>query len=86
MNVNEELNMGVWRAAILVVAVFGAGGCSTADVGDMLHKTAKGALRSACDSLGNCSNVCPDGTEARSPAYSCGPGERRPDIDRPKGL
>ena len=78
--------MGVGRAGVLVLAVVGLAACTAADVGDVLHNAAKGTLRSACDSLGNCSNVCPDGTEARPPAYSCGPGERRPDIDRPKGL
>lgn len=77
--------MSVGRAGVLVLAVFGLAACTAADIGNVLHKTAKGALRSACDSLGNCSNVCPDGTEARPPAYSCGPGERRPDLDRPNG-
>ncbi len=85
MNVNEVLNMGVWRAGIVALAMLGTGGCSTADVGDVLHKAAKGTLRSACDSLGNCSNVCPDGTQAQPPGYSCERGLKRPDLDRPNG-
>jgi len=77
--------MGSWRPGLYALALLGAGGCSAADVGDILHKTAKGALRSACDGLGNCSNICPDGTEATAPTYSCDRGLKRPDLDRPNG-
>lgn len=77
--------MFVRLSGICVAGVLAAS-CSGADLADIGYKAAKGALNSACSSLGNCSNVCPDGTEAGPPAYSCGPGVRRPDLDRPKGL
>ena len=71
---------GICVASVLL------GSCSGADLAELGRNAAKAMLHSACGSLGNCSNVCPDGSEAGPPAYSCDPNIRRPDLDRPKGL
>ncbi len=71
---------GICFAGLLVAS------CSGTDLAEIGRNAAKAMLHGACGSVGNCSNVCPDGTEAGPPSYSCGEGVRRPDLDRPKGL
>lgn len=76
----------MWRLTGVAAVMALVAGCTAGEIGEFGVNAAKGLLHSACNSLGNCSNVCADGTEAGPPSYSCGPGERRPDLDRPKGL
>lgn len=76
----------MWRMTGISALLLLVGGCSAGEMGEFGTNAARALLHGACNSLGNCSNVCADGTEAVPPDYSCRPGVRRPDLGRPKGL
>ncbi len=86
ITVNTKVVVMFVRLSGICVAGALLASCSGVDLAEIGFKAAKGMLNNACSSFGNCSNVCPDGTEARPPTYSCEPGIRRPELDRPKGL
>lgn len=52
---------------VALVALTGLSGCSTIDWVD----TGRGLAASLCESVGNCQNVCPDGSETDTRVPRC---------------
>ncbi|MGF1563645.1 MAG: hypothetical protein ACFB3T_15865 [Geminicoccaceae bacterium] len=46
-------------------------GCAGVDPGEIAVNTAANTLRAACEAGRSCDNVCPDGTVANGPGYTC---------------